>query len=373
MGILMDTLGGIRPGNPWIEVLVYGLLRFTASESGVEFLRNRVYFPLQYFSRNAITTEAYSHILHLSADFHDSHSSSDTILAIRTGETIADLVERVFFSAAPRVLDLIIAVIYLSAKFGAYQGLITVATAVGYLHIARTLIGNMKDARREQIATYYEMHSRLQSGIEGWHTVASFNQIGYENNRHKDSVLEFTAKTKTLYFNWFRIHALQSIILLGGLIAGAFLVVGRIRNNAATPGDFVMLLSYWGQLTGPLMYFSHLGKQLNNDLIHAERLLGLLEKKPTVENKPSARPLKYKEGMVEFDKVCFTYDTKKDIIKDLSFTITGGQSVAFVGSTGAGKTTVLKLLSRLYDVTGGAIRIDGQDIREVDLKRYIFR
>jgi ABC-type multidrug transport system fused ATPase/permease subunit len=118
------------------------------------------------------------------------------------------------------------------------------------------------------------------------------------------------------------------------------------------------------------MYFSHLGKQLNNDLIHAERLLGLLEKKPTVRNKPTARPFKYKEGMVEFDKVCFTYDDKKDITKDLSFTVQGGQSVAFVGATGAGKTTILKLLSRLYDVTGGSIRIDGQDIRDVDLERY---
>lgn len=131
-----------------------------------------------------------------------------------------------------------------------------------------------------------------------------------------------------------------------------------------------MLLMYWSQLTGPLMFFSSLGKQVSNDLIHAERLLDMMYKKPTVTSKRGARPLRYTEGAVEFDCVSFTYDDKKDIVHKLTFSVPGGQSVAFVGATGAGKSTILKLLTRLYDVKTGSIKVDGQDIRDVDLCRY---
>jgi len=370
MGIIMDILGGTREGNPWIQVILFAALKFLASDSGIDYVRQRIYFPLEYFSRDALITAAYRHILNLSADFHDSQSTSDTILAIRGGETISSMVDKLAFSAFPRVVDLVIAIIYLSLKFGPYEGFITISTAICYLHVASILVDGMKEARRDQVASYYDKNSLLQTGVEGWHTVTAFNQTGYEDNRHANAVRVYTEKTKVLYFKWFSIHALQSLVLLAGLLSGAFLAVARIQSGQATPGDFTMLLMYWGQLTGPLMFFSSLGKQVSNDLIHAERLLDMMYRKPTVTNRKGARPLQYTEGKVEFDNVCFTYDDKKNIIKDLTFTVPGGQCVAFVGATGAGKSTILKLLSRLYDVSSGSIKVDGQDIRDIDLARY---
>ncbi|CAI4211885.1 unnamed protein product [Parascedosporium putredinis] len=330
-----------------------------------------IYFPLEYYSRDALITAAYRHILSLSADFHDSQSTSDTILAIRGGETISSMVDKLAFSAFPRIVDLIIAIIYLSLKFGPYEGFITISTAVCYLHVAGILVDGMKEARRDQVASYYDKNNLLQTGVEGWHTVTAFNQTGYEDSRHADAVRTYTAKTKVLYFKWFSIHALQSLVLLAGLLSGSFLAVARIQNGKATPGDFTMLLMYWSQLTGPLVFFSSLGKQVSNDLIHAERLLDMMYKKPTITTKRGARPLLYSKGEVEFDNVCFAYDNRKNIIDDLTFTAPGGQCIAFVGATGAGKSTILKLLSRLYDVTSGTIRVDGQDIREIDLERKL--
>lgn len=352
-----------------MQVILFAALKFLASDSGIDYVRQRIYFPLEYYSRDALITAAYRHILSLSADFHDSQSTSDTILAIRGGETISSMVDKLAFSAFPRIVDLIIAIIYLSLKFGPYEGFITISTAVCYLHVAGILVDGMKEARRDQVASYYDKNNLLQTGVEGWHTVTAFNQTGYEDSRHADAVRTYTAKTKVLYFKWFSIHALQSLVLLAGLLSGSFLAVARIQNGKATPGDFTMLLMYWSQLTGPLVFFSSLGKQVSNDLIHAERLLDMMYKKPTITTKRGARPLLYSKGEVEFDKVCFAYDDRKNIIDDLTFTAPGGQCVAFVGATGAGKSTILKLLSRLYDVTSGTIRVDGQDIREIDLER----
>ena len=286
MGIIMDILGGTRDGKPVdASYLVCGFSSSSRPTPGSTISANAFHFPLEYYSRDALVTAAYRHILNLSADFHDAQSTSDTILAVRGGETISSMVDKLAFSAFPRVVDLIIAIIYLSMKFGPYEGFITISTAICYLHVATVIVGGMKVARRDQVTSYYDKNGLLQAGVEGWHTVTAFNQIGYEDNRHTNAVRVYTAKAKILYFKWFSIHALQSAVLLSGLLAGSFLAVARIQNGLATPGDFAMLLMYWSQLTGPLMFFSSLGKQVSNDLIHAERLLDMMYKKPTVTNK----------------------------------------------------------------------------------------
>ncbi len=139
----------------------------------------------------------------------------------------------------------------------------------------------------------------------------------------------------------------------------------------ATPGDFIMLLTCWAQLIGPLHYFANMGKNISRDLIHAEQLLEIMQMKPTVRNKDDAKPLDLPSSQVSFKNVCFSYDKQKEILKNVSIEVAPGTTVAFVGATGAGKSTILKLLDRFYDVSEGSIEIDGQDIRDVDVYRYV--
>lgn len=103
----------------------------------------------------------------------------------------------------------------------------------------------------------------------------------------------------------------------------------------------------------------------------SERLLELFQTKPTIADSPAARPLKLNSGEVEFKNVSFAYDERKPTLKEVSFSIPAGKSVALVGETGGGKTTILKLIDRFYDVKRGSITIDGQDIRDVTLERYL--
>ena len=101
----------------------------------------------------------------------------------------------------------------------------------------------------------------------------------------------------------------------------------------------------------------------------AERLLELFQTKPTVTDLPNAKPLKLSKGEIKFDRVCFAYDDRKPTLKNVSFTVPAGKTVALVGETGGGKSTMLKLLDRFYDCKSGSITIDGQDIRDVQLSR----
>jgi ABC-type transport system involved in Fe-S cluster assembly fused permease/ATPase subunit len=110
-------------------------------------------------------------------------------------------------------------------------------------------------------------------------------------------------------------------------------------------------------------------RQISYSLMDAERLLELFQTKPTITDMPNAKPLKLGKGLVKFDNVSFAYDERKPTLKNVSFVVPPGKTVALVGETGGGKSTILKLIDRFYDVKSGSISIDAQDIRDVCLER----
>ncbi|KAI2617599.1 hypothetical protein GGS26DRAFT_585178 [Hypomontagnella submonticulosa] len=366
-GAVMDSLSGVSGSNPWVQVAIFAGLRLLASEAGINLLRQMLWLPIEYYSEEALTAAAYSHIMNLSSEFHDSKSSSDLIVAISNGTSISNMLDSICFQALPMLIDLVIAFTYLSTKFGPYEGFITIATGTAFIQAATRIIASFKEKRKLMVRTYFEEHYIRQAGIQGWQTVSAFNQVPYEERRYGVAVNSHVSAAKSLYSSYFVGHAFQYLILLAGLLAGAFLAVYQITHGQATAGDFVMLLTYWGQLTSPLRFFSQLGKNISQDLVHAERLLDVMTTKPTVVEKPDAKPLNLKGGKVEFRNVSFSYDKKKDILKGVNVSVPSGTTVAFVGATGAGKSTILKLLDRFYDVTGGSIQIDGQDIRDITI------
>ncbi|KAI1119547.1 hypothetical protein F5Y14DRAFT_7482 [Nemania sp. NC0429] len=366
-GAVLDSLGGTSAESPWIQVMIFAVLRLLSSEAGLPLLRQLLWIPVEYYSHEALSVAAYSHVMNLSSEFHDGQSSSDIQVAISNGYHITTLLESICFQAIPMVIDLIVAFTYLSVKFGPYEGFITIATGLAFIQSAAQLISRFKEKRKKVVSTYFEEHYTRQAGIQGWYTVSAFNQVPYEEGRYSKAVKSQVTAYKSIYLGYRVGQAFQYLILIAGLLAGAFLAVYQITEKRATPGDFVMLLTYWSQLTSPLQFFSSMGRNISQSLVQVERLLEVMLTKPTVIDKPGARPLKLNKGKVEFRNVSFSYDKKKDILKGIKLSAPPGTTIAFVGATGAGKSTIFKVLDRFYDVTGGSILIDGQDIRDVTL------
>ncbi|KAL6868753.1 hypothetical protein ACO1O0_000070 [Amphichorda felina] len=352
-----------------MDIITYLVLRLASSESGIDLLRQWLWLPVRYYSNEAITRAAFSHIMYLSADFHDSKSTSDMIMAIHGGTSVSSIVENLLLHAAPMLLDLGVAVVYLSVTFGSFEGLTTVATGTIFLLLASRLVARSSIASRSRVQAYFKEHYIRTSAFLGWTTASAFNQLGYEDNRHANAVTNRWSREKEYIMGWNFSVALQSVVLTFGLAASAMFAVYRIRSGQATPGQFAMLLMYWAQLCAPLNFFARLGKSISNDLVEAEQLLMIMQTQPSVQNKKRARPLKFVAGEIEFDDVCFSYDGQKEVINHISLRVSPGTTVAFVGSTGAGKSTLLRLVDRFYDVTGGSIRFDGQDLRDIDLFR----
>ncbi|KAK2610812.1 hypothetical protein N8I77_004213 [Diaporthe amygdali] len=376
LGTVMDTLTKSYQGDdapatywdsPWVQVLIFAGLKLSASEAGISLLRRRLWMPVEFYADRAITEAAHSHVMNLDANFHDTQSLSDVLVAIQNGQSISNMLETICFEALPNLIDLVVAFIYLTFKFGPYEGLITISTSIVFLYISTTVIARLRSARETEISAYFEEHYVLQSGISGWTTVSSFNQVQYEENRYSSAVQDRIAKQKVVWVGYYAAHAFQYLVLLAGLLAGLFLAVYQVSHKITTAGDFLTLLTYWSQLMAPLNFFAGLGRNISRDLLQAERLLDIMQTKSSVVNKPNAPPFQFSAGAVDFKGVKFSYDNKKQVLKNVNFSVDPGQTIAFVGQTGAGKSTILKLLDRFYDVTEGAIEIDGQDVREVDL------
>jgi ABC-type transport system involved in Fe-S cluster assembly fused permease/ATPase subunit len=138
-----------------------------------------------------------------------------------------------------------------------------------------------------------------------------------------------------------------------------------IENGTNTVGDFVMINAMMIQLYTPLNFMGMVYREIKQAVIDIEIMFSLLERKPEITDSPSARPLQVRTGTIRFENVSFAYETARPILADLSFEVAAGRTVAIVGQSGAGKSTISRLLFRFYDVTGGRILIDDQDVRDV--------
>lgn len=137
-------------------------------------------------------------------------------------------------------------------------------------------------------------------------------------------------------------------------------------------GDFVMLLQYWSNLSFPIQNFVNWVSWFDEFFVESDKMIEILEAVPTVRDGDGAADFELKGGEIEFDHVGFSYNgQQRQVVRDISFKVPGGTTVAIVGETGGGKSTLLRLLCRSYDVTEGSIRLDGQDLRDVRLGSFM--
>lgn len=348
-----------------MEVALYVFYRFLASGSGVSAVQDYLWLPIEQFSYKTITTVGYNHLMSLSHSFHTSKSNSDLYVTISQGRSITGIVETVCFKLGPMFVDLIVAVAYLDYLFGSYVALVVAAVTISYFYVTIKL-GTAANAMRKSYNEAARKEVRyMWASVENWQTVNLFNRIGYEMDRYNSAIKDFVTTQRLYYLGVSVTGVAQSMIFTLGLLAASFIAVHQVTTGAKPVGDFVTLLSFWSQLSYPLHFFASFLRQIQSQMVDAERLLELLQTKPEVADTDTSKPLVLKDGEVEFEDVEFSYDKRKPTLKGISLRVPGGSTVALVGQSGGGKTTCLKLLFRFYDVKKGSIKIDGQDLRDV--------
>lgn len=366
IGIIIDACIAPSASIAWASVLILAFLCYTVSAAGLGLLRQWLWTPLRSFATESMICSVYSHILNLSANFHESRSTPGTSNVILAANGISGFLETVLIKAIPALLDIAIAVIYLSVIVGSFQGLIIAAIGITFFLLATRFIKMSTTygrCKNEALAT--EISTR-HKGLAMRHDSDAVDQTGYEDNSHTDVVA--ARQVAEIRYELFcaTTVAIETAVILLGLGASGLLAVHHVWTGRVTPGQLAMLFTYWFQLSVSLISLAKQGKCTSDVLIEAEQFVKIMTMTPAIKNR--GKPLKYSKGDVEFNQVCFEYSNQAPIIKNFNFRIAAGQTVVLVGPHGAGKSTLLKLLRRSYDVTQGSILIDGQDIRGVDLR-----
>lgn len=301
----------------------------------------------------------------LSSEFHEKSSDSELIQAVSGGHALFGLVEEVLFKVIPMFIDLAVAFWYLSSVFGPFMGLIMVSFVATYLYVTTKVSLRSVNKRREYVSLRRKEWNDGYQSISNWNTACLFNNIPYEEERYTGAVRNHLKSRYGYELALGFLSAIQSFVMTVGKIAALCLGAWRISKGHNDIGDFTTLIIYWSQLESPIIFFGSTYKSISSSLVDAERLLQVFQTKPTVVDAPTAKPLHLDKGVVKFKDVSFAYDERKPTLKNVTFTVPAGKTVALVGETGGGKSTILKLIDRFYDVTGGSISVDGQDIRDV--------
>ena len=221
------------------------------------------------------------------------------------------------------------------------------------------------------------VNSRLENNLGGIQVIKSSNTESYESDRVDDVSMEYfdanwdAIETRIKFFPGLRLLAGIGFVvtfIVGGLWVFTGTAPGPLTGEL-TVGTFVVFILFTQRFIWPMAQFGQIINMYQRAHASAERIFGLMDEPDRLRTDPDAEPLDIRDGRVEYDDVTFGYDgDESPVIERIDFTVDGGDTLALVGPTGAGKSTVLKLLLRLYDVDEGSIRIDGQDLREVTLR-----
>ena len=232
----------------------------------------------------------------------------------------------------------------------------------------RLTVGRLRRAYRAVRAADDRLASGVQNRLVANATIKTYGMEQREN----DAFEHQSAKTMdSLASAWGASNTFESNIELlqeVGRVVIYFLGCAMVLGDSASYGDVVAFTAYAMQILWPAVRFSRLTGQLQNVKISTDRLFEILDELPQIASKPDAARLERTAGKIDFDDVSFAYDPDRPVLKHIDIHIEPGQTIALVGATGCGKTTILSLLMRLFDVNEGAIRMDGHDLRDIRLE-----
>jgi ABC-type transport system involved in Fe-S cluster assembly fused permease/ATPase subunit len=374
LGIAIDRLTTERR-IPWLDLFLYALFSLLASDStGFEALNEILAPRVTAWSFQQLTIAAFDHVMRLSMDFHDEKASGEIIKALEQANSLNSLLKILVLEVVPGVLDVVISLWYVAYLLDGYAVLIVVAVAIAFTFLTAYITVFVKTSRRDLSARERDSSRLLYETISNWSVVSYFNRKGYEKVRLAGILKGVAQADLRSNDSYVYLYGAQEFCERVGELGILVLAAYRISQGLAPIGTFIAVESYWTTITMPLFVMGHSYRQLTSDLIDAERLLQLFKSTPTVQDVEPAKTIDVSAGAVEFDDVSFGYNKSKLALDHFSFEALPGQTVALVGETGSGKSTILKILMHYYDLISGRILIDGQDIRLVtqDSLREVF-
>jgi len=349
---------------PIAAILAYGLLRTMSAAFGE--LRDAVFAKVQARAARRIAHGVFEHLHALSMRFHLDRQTGGLSRVIERGTRgINFVLDFMLFSIVPTLIEILMVTLILWGLFDFAIAAVTFGTIVVYITFTLIFTDWRTRFRREMNDTDQEANTKAVDSLLNYETVKYFNNEAHEARRYDASLGRYETAWIRSEQTLNALNAGQAAIIAIGLTAVMLMAGSRVASGAMSVGDFVLVNTYLIQLYLPLNFLGFVYREMKQGLIDMEAMFGLLKQEREIADAPGAQPLKAGPGALAFEDVRFGYRPDRVILKGVSLTVPPGKTLAIVGPTGAGKSTISRLLFRFYDATGGRILIDGEDIRSV--------
>lgn len=344
--------------------VAYGVARLMSN--GFQQLRDAVFAKVGQGALRALALQTFVHIHRLSMRYHIGRKTGGLSRIIERGvKGVEFLLRFLLFSIGPLILELLMIAGILFYLFDVWYLAAVFVTIAFYVWFTFAVTEWRVKLRKQMNDQDTDANQKAIDSLLNFETVKYFGAEEREARRY-DSAMELyqVAALKTSYSLAF-LNFGQSFLITSGLVVVMVLAAMGVQAGTLTVGDFVMVNAYMIQITMPLNFLGTVYREIRQALVDMGEMFDLLEQPPEVANKAGAKDLKVEGGRVSLKGVHFGYDAERPILKGVDLDVPEGQNVAIVGPSGSGKSTIGRLLFRFYDVTDGALLIDGQDVRDI--------
>ena len=349
---------------PVVLVVAYGSLRFGATLFSE--LRDAVFARVAERAMRRVSLRVFEHLHNRELAFHLDRKTGGLARDIERGTNgISFLLRFTLFNIVPTLLEILLVAGILFVAFNVGYVVAIMVAVVVYVVFSIKVTEWRTRFVREANARDNQSNSRAVDSLLNYETVKYFNNERYESQLYDLNLEDWEQARLKNRLSLAALNSGQALIIGLAMIVIMAMAVREVASGAITLGDFTMINAYLLQLFIPLNALGFVYREIRQALVNVERLFKLLGDEPVIQDAPEAGKLAVDNAEVRFDHIYFAYRPDRPILQDVNFSIPAGHTVAVVGVSGAGKSTLARLLFRFYDVDKGAIRIDGQDVRQV--------
>jgi ATP-binding cassette subfamily B protein len=367
----VDALAGEGQPAAWMLgmgaiglTVAYGMTR--ALTVGMNQMRDVIFARVGQRALRSLALETFTHIHRLSMRYHIARKTGGLSRIVERGVKGVDFLLRfLLFSIGPLMLELLMVAVILFFVFDVWYLAAVVATITAYVWFTFAVTEWRVRIRKEMNDQDTNANQKAIDSLLNFETVKYFGAERREAERYDLSMALYEkAALKTSYSLAF-LNFGQALLITTGLVAVMVMAAVGVQNGALTVGDFVMVNAYMIQITMPLNFLGSVYREIRQALVDMGEMFDLLGQPAEVQDKADASDIEVRGGEIQLDNVAFGYEESRPILKGVNLTVGAGETVAIVGPSGSGKSTIGRILFRFYDVNGGALRIDGQDVRDI--------
>jgi len=369
LGRSVDSLTELSSGInllmliPIALIISYGVARIASLT--FEGMRDALFSKVSQHAIREVTLTIFKHLHSLSLQFHLNRQTGALSKFIDRGTKGIDFLLRyVIFNVVPTFIEIILVSIILLNLYGYFYALITIITITIYVILTFTITQWRVQFRRDMNSADNSVSTKMIDSLLNFETVKYFNNENHEFNRLDVSLKKYELAANKSRHSLSLLNIAQIIVIMSGITIMLVMTAFGIRSNDISIGGFVVINAYMLQLYQPLNFLGSVYREIQQSLVDMENMFNLLDEKSKVKDSLKQPKINSKTE-IKFSNISFGYDERRTVIKDISFEVPNGKKVAIVGPTGAGKSTISRLLFRFYDPTNGSIYINDENINSI--------